>query len=264
MTFNLGLATICFVFMIPNILHYVHLSEAGRPWKLHHYLSVKSAYTRCGFDTITIWVDTEPNGEWWDLTKLMVNIQFVESPSEIFGKPITQPAHKSDVIRLQVLLEEGGVYVDTDTIFMKSFSGLLENKVVMGQQNINGSEGLCPAVILSEPNSTFLTQWLMGFKDSFGGGPPGSPTWCTHSVAYPLWLSRQIPNELTILNHESFFWPLYHQDHIEMLFDGDFSFPNAYSHHLWESSGKKYLDELTLDKIKTEDTSFHKMVRDLI
>lgn len=250
--------------MIPNNLHYIHLSHTGREWELHHYLSVKSAYIRGGFDSITMWINETPRGKWWELTENMVTLQKIEPPTEIFGKKITQPAHQSDVIRLQILLEEGGVYVDTDTIFMKSFKELLDNKVVMGQQGINGNEGLCPAVILSEPNSFFLTRWLMGFKDSFGGGPPGSPTWCTHSVNYPFWLSRQIPNELSILNHESFFWPLYHQDHIEALFEKDLQFPNAFSHHLWESSGKKYLNELTVKKIKTKDTTFHRIVRDLI
>ena len=250
--------------MIPNKLHYVHLSAGGREWKLHHYLSVKSAYVRGGFNSITIWMDTEPSGHWWDLTKPMVKLEFVEPPVEIFGKPIIQQAHKSDVIRLQVLLDEGGVYADTDTIFVKPYTDLLNNKVVMGQQGIDGSEGLCPAIILSEPNSTFLTRWLMGFEYSFGGGAPGSPTWCTHSVAYPLWLSKQIPSEITILNHQSFFWPLYHQDHMEALFEKNIEFPNAYSHHLWESSGKKYLDELTIDKIKTQNTSFHMMVRNLV
>ena len=250
--------------MIPNNLHYVHLSHSGRPWRLHHYLSVKSAYIRGGFDSITIWVDSIPEGKWWELTEKMVNIQQVVPPTEIFGKPITQEAHKSDVIRLQVLIQYGGVYVDTDTIFVKSFKDLLNNKVVLGQQNVNGSEGLCPAVILSEPNSVFLTNWLMGFKDSFGGGPPGSPTWCTHSVQYPLWLSQQIPEELTLEDHEAFFWPLYHQDHIEALFEKDMKFPNAYSHHLWESSGKKYLDNLTEDIILNTNTTFTNLVKDLL
>ena len=250
--------------MIPNNLHYVHLSNSGRPWKLHHYLSVKSAYIRGGFDSITIWVDTIPEGKWWDLTKKMVNVQQVIPPTEIFGKPITQEAHKSDVIRLQVLIQYGGVYVDTDTIFVKSFKDLLNNKVVLGQQNVNGSEGLCPAVILSEPNSVFLNNWLMGFKDSFGGGPPGSTTWCTHSVQYPLWLSQQIPQELTLVNHEAFFWPLYHQSHIEDMFEKSMKFPNAYSHHLWESSGKKYLDNLTEDIILNTNTTFTDLVRDLL
>ena len=250
--------------MIPNRLHYVHLSNDGRQWQIHHHLSIKSAYVRGGFDKISIWVDKEPEGKWWEKTKPLVELNFIEPPKEIFGKPIIQPAHKSDVIRLQVLLEYGGVYVDTDTIFVKSFKPLLNNKFVLGQQNINGSEGLCPAVILSEVNSTFGQHWLAGFKDSFGGGPPGSSTWCTHSVQYPLWLSKQIPEEVTILNHEAFFWPLYHQNHIEWMFVEEHKFPNAYSHHLWESSGKIYLKEMTEEKIKTQNTTFTQITKDLL
>lgn len=250
--------------MIPNQLHYIHLSSGGREWKLHHHLSVKSAYVRSGVDKIFMWVDKEPKGEWWDKTKDLVQLELIDPPTEIFGKPITQQAHKSDVIRLQVLLEYGGIYVDTDTIFVKSFKPLLNNKFVLGQQNVNGSEGLCPAVILSEKNSAFGQHWLAGFKDSFGGGPPGSPTWCTHSVAFPSWLSKRIPDEVTLVNHEAFFWPLYHESHIKALFEEDHEFPNAFSHHLWESSGKKYLDELTIDKIKEENTTFTKIVRDLL
>ena len=110
--------------MIPNKLHYIHLSRGGREWKLHHYLSVKSAYDRGGFESINIWVDDEPKGKWWGLTKELVTLTKIDPPTEIFGKPITQQAHKSDVLRLQILIEYGGVYVDTDTIFVKSFTPL--------------------------------------------------------------------------------------------------------------------------------------------
>ena len=250
--------------MIPNHLHYVHLSRGGREWKLHHHLSVKSAYVRSGVEKIYMWVDEEPKGKWWEQTKNLVELKKIEPPTEIFGLPITQQAHKSDVIRLQVLLEYGGIYVDTDTIFVKSFKPLLDNKFVLGQQNVKGSEGLCPAVILSEKNSVFGQSWLMGFKDYFRGGPPGSPTWCTHSVQYPFVLSKQIPNEITIMNHEAFFWPLYHQPHIEMMFEQDHKFPNAYSHHLWESSGKQYLDNLNEDIILNKSTTFTNLVKKLI
>jgi mannosyltransferase OCH1-like enzyme len=61
-----------------------------------------------------MWADQEPHGEWWSETKDLVELVLVEPPTEIFGKPITQPAHKSDVIRLQVLIENGGIYVDTE------------------------------------------------------------------------------------------------------------------------------------------------------
>lgn len=250
--------------MIPKTLHYIHLSNSGRPWKLHHHLSVLSAVKRSGLDKIYVWIDKEPHGEYWNDTKPFVETIQIEPPDEIFGMKITQPAHQSDVLRLQILIEQGGVYVDTDTIFVKDFADLLDNKFVMGEQGINGSEGFCPSVILSEPDSTFAKYWLAGFRDSFKGGPPGSDGWCTHSVNYPKWLAQQMPEEITILNHETFFWPLYHQPHIEILFEQNHSFPNAYSHHLWESSGKKYLDELTIEQIKNTNTTFTNLVKDLI
>jgi hypothetical protein len=250
--------------MIPNDLHYIHLSSSGRSWKLHHYLSVKSAVTRSGVDKIYVWIDAEPDGHWWDKTKPYVECIYIEPPHEIFGIPVIHPAHKSDVLRLQILLEHGGIYVDTDTIFVKSFNELLDNNFVLGQQGINGNEGLCPAVILSQPQSKFAQSWLMGFKDHFHGGCPGSDTWCTHSVYYPSWLSSQYPDEVTILNHEAFFWPLYHDNHIKSMFCQNYIFPNAYSHHLWESSGKEYLDNLTEADILTMNTTFSNLVKDLL
>ena len=248
--------------MIPNIFHFVYINE--RPWKLHHYLSVKSAVVRSGAEKVVIWLDEEPEGEYWDKTKELVEIAKVKPPTEIFGVPITQPAHKSDVIRLQVLIERGGIYADTDVIVMKPFTDLLDNSFVMGHQAQGGSEGLCPATMLSEKDSVFAKSWLIGFKHAFKGGPPGSDTWCTHSVKLPAYLANTMQEHITIADHEAFFWPLYHQEHMKVLFEKNLRFPNAYSHHLWESSGRQYLDEMTEEKIKTEDTTFTNAVRDLL
>ena len=49
-----------------------------------------------------------------------------------------------------------------------------------------------------------------------------------------------------------------------MLFEQNHKFENAYSHHLWESSGKEYLDTLTIDHIKNQNTTFTNIVKDLI
>ena len=40
--------------MIPNVVHFVYINE--RPWKLHHYLSVKSAF-RLNPEKVNIWLD---------------------------------------------------------------------------------------------------------------------------------------------------------------------------------------------------------------
>jgi len=248
---------------ITNTVHFVYIKE--RPWKMHHYLSVKSAVVRSGADEVKIWLDSEPEGEWWDKTKPLVTVQKVQAPTDIFGKPITEPAHKSDVIRLQVLIQEGGIYLDTDVIVVKPFTQLLNYDFVMGQQGQNGSEGLCPATILSKKNSTFAKKWLAGFKDTFVGTGPGTPGWCIHSVNYPLWLSQQMPEDITILHHEAFFWPLYHPTGIKDIFETpNYHSPNSYSIHLWESSGKNFLNEMTEDKIINGDSLFASITKELL
>jgi len=249
--------------MIPSVFHFVYIKE--RPWKLHHFLSVSSAVFRSGADKVVLWCDEEPEGEYWEMTEPLVEVQRVKAPTEIFGKPITQPAHKSDVIRLQVLIEHGGIYADTDVIVVKPFTELLDNQFVMGQQNVGGAEGLCPATMLGSKDSVFAKTWLAGFKDTFGGGPPGSPTWCTHSVNLPAYLANTMQETITIADHEAFFWPLYHEDGVRNIFETpNYNAPNAYSIHLWESSGKKYLDEMTEDKIKQGNSLFARITKDLL
>jgi hypothetical protein len=248
---------------IPNIFHFVYIKE--RPWKLHHFLSVKSAVARSGADKVVIWCDEEPEGEYWEKTKPLVEVQLVKAPTEIFGIPITQPAHKSDVIRLQVLIEHGGIYADTDVIVVKPFTDLLDNQFVMGQQGLAGSEGLCPATMLGAKGSVFAKTWLAGFKDTFGGGPPGSPTWCTHSVNLPAYLANTMQENISIADHEAFFWPLYHEDGVRNIFETpNYQAPNAYSIHLWESSGKKYLNEMTEEKIRKGNSLFSSITKDLL
>lgn len=75
----------------------------------------------------------EPTGFWWEEWKRMV----AETPTElvmtkqrditeIFGKEVTHFAHKADVIRLEVLRDYGGVYLDTDVLVLRgSFVQLL-------------------------------------------------------------------------------------------------------------------------------------------
>ena len=117
---------------------------------------------------------------------------------------------------------------------------------------------------MSEKDSEFGKQWLYGFKDTFMGGPPGSDGWCTHSVHYPLYLSKSIPQDIRIEPHTSFFYPTYHQESLEDMFERVVDFSKAYSHHLWETCSMKWLENITVKKIKTNDTTFNLIARRLL
>ncbi|CCC13500.1 unnamed protein product [Sordaria macrospora k-hell] len=82
-----------------------------------------------------------------------------------------QYAHKSDTLRLQILLEEGGIYLDIDVFAFRSFAPLLSRGPTQGRDTILGYEGgnrwgLCNAVIVARrPNATFIRRWLDTYLD---------------------------------------------------------------------------------------------------
>jgi len=121
--------------MIPNQFHFVFgLKEdfGGKPFNILHYLAIKSAYDLNKPDAMYFYYTYEPSGEYWDKAKSYLTLVQVEAPTEIFGNPITHVAHKADIIRLQALYENGGIYMDMDTICVKSFEPLLNEKTVLG------------------------------------------------------------------------------------------------------------------------------------
>jgi len=41
--------------------------------------------------------------------------------------------HKTDVVRLQLMLEVGGMYMDTDSVILKSLDKFRNNELTLGQ-----------------------------------------------------------------------------------------------------------------------------------
>lgn len=100
--------------------------------------------------------------------------------TQVFGNPIDHYAHKADVIRLEVLRDYGGVYSDMDVLilrgtrlqspeapsliylFVLDLAPLYVHDAVMAmesQPDLDPSRepsGLCNAVILSKPFSSFV------------------------------------------------------------------------------------------------------------
>ena len=121
--------------MIPRVFHFIFgLAENfdGKPFSFIHYMAVKSALARNPEFSANFYCKFEPSGMFWDVAKRYLNVIQIEPPSEIFGNKLFHVAHVSDVIRLQRLEEEGGIYLDLDTITAKSYEPLLNHSTVLG------------------------------------------------------------------------------------------------------------------------------------
>jgi len=155
--------------MIPNIIHFVYgFKEQKEEFELYRYLAIKSAYEVNKPDKIYFYYEFEPFGYWWEQSKKYLTLEKIIPPNEIFGNTLYHYAHKADIIRLKMLNERGGIYLDIDTICLKSFKDLFEYDFIMGTQMNKGETeiyGLCNAVILARPNSNFGLKWYESYKN---------------------------------------------------------------------------------------------------
>lgn len=256
---------------IPKILHYVFLCDSGlpnqKPWSLSHYVCVRSAIERIRPDTVVIHCDREPGGPWWELTRPLVTLARVEAPGEIFGNPLLHPAHQSDVLRLEILQREGGIYLDIDVFVQRDFDDLLDgHSTVMGREGPNGLYGTGNAVVLAEPGAPFLRRWSEEYRWFRGRGR--EVHWSEHSVEVPGRLAREHPDEVTLLDERAFFWPLWTNEQLGLIFDPqpqDFDARATYANHLWESSAwERYLEHLTPGRVRATDSPFHRWCRPFV
>jgi SAM-dependent methyltransferase len=248
---------------IPKILHYCFGMKAdfgGKPWSLMHYVCVASALRHLKPETVYFYYQYEPSGPWWDLTKPLVTPVKIEAPREIFGRPVSHPAHRADVVRLQKIREFGGIYLDADVLVQRSFDDLLDNSVVLGREGFDiTNPATANAIILAEPHAPFIERWLDEYR-SFRGD---EGYWGEHSVLLPARLAREHPDEITILPPTAFFWPLWSEGHMQWMFDSADPIPttDVYANHLWESFAWPYVWNLTPGEVRAKDTNFNRLAR---
>jgi SAM-dependent methyltransferase len=246
--------------MIPKIIHFVYGLEegfGGKEFGFAHWAAIRSASKMNPDYKLIYWYAHLPDNYYFDDVKPLLELRKITPPTEIFGNPLLHVAHKTDVVRLNALIECGGIYLDIDTVTTKSFDNLLEHKCVMGYENVEGiTHGICNAIMLSEINSEFMSSWLLEFKSFRSKGR--DQYWAEHAVTVPLRLAKSIPESITILDEKAFFYPGWTDEGLIEMFYENKKFPEAYAHHLWESrswGALKSFNEFNSDKIQCSYTS---------
>lgn len=254
--------------MIPRILHFCYFSEGQSllRFPLYYYLAIRTAMHWIRPETVLFHLDSEPVGPYWDAIRPSLEIVPTVAPDSIYGRRLNHPAHKSDVVRLNKLLDSGGVYLDLDTVCRKPWDDLFKHPAVLGlQENLDGTFGLCNAVVMSEPGNSFLSEWLGNYRDF------SDDSWDEFSVRLPLRMARVGEDrrsgrtDVHVEPPGSFFKPSCIPYHLKDLFEKDVPFPDAYGHHLWDSMVRdRYCSRLTEKIIREVDTSYNKTVRDFL
>ena len=231
---------------IPKIVHFVFgLLPQSEDFDLIYSIAIISAKFVLKPDEIMFWHHYEPKGMYWDIVKPFLTLKKINIPKTINKnntfKNIIKHEHAADVIRLLVIKEFGGIYLDMDTICIRNIDFLLRHNAVMAEQL---ESGLCNAIILSKPESKFINVWCDNYFENFY--PEG---WIECSVILPKLISEKIESsEIKVLGPEYFFVPyctdvpdIYDNPLIELS-------SNLHILHLWNNMGheniKSYKDIL--------------------
>ncbi|MBX2991126.1 MAG: glycosyl transferase [Bacteroidetes bacterium] len=234
---------------IPNQFHFVFVKQS-EPFHLAFYLCIESCLQVNKPDKIFFHFLKRPYGRLWDsikerITPVQLDGAAYRAREESVKKKIPGSwsrkfsyAIVSDFIRLEKLVEYGGIYADVDTLFVNPLpERLMQKPFVLGREpdfrdeTTNESRpSICSAIIMSEPQAEFGRSWLREMETAFDG------SWNKHSSLLPYQLSLKYPDLVHIEPQRSFFHHDYTPAGINALFkkcDADFS--GMYSMHLWSN-----------------------------
>jgi len=229
---------------IPRHFHFVFgLRPQTEPFHVVYYLCLESCLRVNRPERITLYYHHEPHGPWWE--RIRGRLELVRVPlsehvrEEAYGSAMIRGfsyAHHADFIRLEKLLEHGGVYADIDTLFVNPLPAeLFECACVLGREKPVPQAGgrpeeasLCNALIMAEPGAAFIGRWLEQMPAAFDG------SWSQHSCQLPNRLSEQHPGEIHIEPERSFYPFMWTKPDLRALLEERHDdWEGVYSVHLW-------------------------------
>ena len=249
--------------MIPNIIHFLFFGFTD--FEFFHYLAIVTAYNVQKPDKIYLYNQKEPiNNKYWLLIKKYVEIVHIDPPTEFKGIKLESYQYKADIVRMEKLLEHGGIYLDIDVLVLKPFHHLLEYNCVVGAEsgpsdttNINEIGSITNAVLMCEPNHPFIKKWYDSIADNIVG-----KCWAYHAVCLPKILLLDNSDNVHIEPKRSFMPFCFRDKYIFNTNDKDrkSELNDSYTIHLWETIWlKPILKHIDYEWMKENDCIFSEL-----
>lgn len=230
--------------VVPNQCHFVFgLKKQVEPFHIMHYLCLESCRQVLKPDRIFFHYHHLPFGPWWDLIQDRLELVPVKPVAFLEGYRYPQPgiaryayAHHADFIRLDRLLEAGGIYADIDTIFVNPIPpDLMKRPFVLGREpDVRDpqtgvlSPSICNAFIISQRDAEFGRRWIREMPGAFDG------SWSEHSTLLTHRLAEGYPEMVHVEPPRTFYKHPWTRAGINTLLRGcDRDFTGVVSMHLW-------------------------------
>ena len=157
------------VLIVPNIIHYIRFNKTT--FSFVDYVCIRSAYVHQKPDAIYFHTNVDNfTGTYWnrltgeaDLQR-RIKILPIQVPTEIFGQPLSigwRLFHGSDVGRIRLLIQHGGIYLDNDVYVVNSLDKYRKFELAIGWDE---GQFLGSQVIVAHPQARFLPLWLQTYR----------------------------------------------------------------------------------------------------
>ncbi len=262
--------------MIPNIFHFINIGP--RKLDMIHYLSIVSAHTYNNPDVIYLYCSEPQDGNiYFDCLKEIVTVEYVDMEKYYkMGIETNYYQYLADLIRMEKLIERGGIYMDLDMICLKSLTTFLKYPVVLGSElsttpdtiDIREFESISNAIIMAEPNNKFIKNWYAKIPEHMS-----DDNWAYHAVVLPkIMLLEDLDRQNKLydvhLEPQKTFVPFCFRD--PFIFDNDkkhmiSKLENSYTMHLWETIWyNNYLWNIDLGYYPANDNIFTDKTKSLM
>ncbi len=267
---------------IPRHFHFVFgLKPQKEPFHLSHYLCLASCIEVNRPERLTLYYHYEPFGHYWELIREKIELVQVDLASEVSGFDYKDRligekyvyAHHADFVRIDKLIEFGGVYADIDTLFVHPIPDeLFAHPVVMGieaplfdERTQALRQSVCNALIMAERGAPFLVNLRAQMEGALDG------SWSNHSCQLIRELADRQPEEIHLEQPCSFYRFMWTVEDFALLFEGQeenlegiFNI-HLWSHLWWDRSRKDFSSfhagKITESRIRRFDTTYNLLAR---
>jgi len=233
------------------IVHVTWFYPPRTALRFHEAMSLLAVQRYVRPRKILMWYDaasTPPTGAWWQFARQSVGHLLpvpYQRPTSIYNRTLAVPEHQSDVVRLSVLEEFGGLYIDLDVIIVRPLDSLLSYEVTMGAETpLMLGSGF---ILVTRTNATFIRLWRQAYADNFDDSD-----WNRHSVYVPMELAEKHPN-LVHVEWFSINRPNWNERHWLYTTGKLWDWSENYVVHLWyrEHPPDVVYDPLTIRRLNT-------------